>query len=116
MEKAKVLFINSGNANGYTGKRGYENVLQIVNKLANLYQCSKENILISSTGVIGEQLPIKKIIKLSTINIFKKIKIPKNGFHLLRQLLLLILFQRVLKETNIGKKNIALLEYVRAQV
>ena len=62
--KAKALFINSGNANAYTGKKGYENVLKIVNKLADLYQCSKENILISSTGVIGEQLPINKIIKL----------------------------------------------------
>ena len=59
--KAKVLFVNSGNANAYTGKKGYQNVLKIVNKLAKIFKCSKENILISSTGVIGEQLPIKKL-------------------------------------------------------
>ncbi len=60
--KAKILFVNSGNANAYTGKKGYNNVLKIVNKLAEIFKCSKENILISSTGVIGEHLPIKKII------------------------------------------------------
>ena len=61
--KAKVLFINSGNANAYTGKKGYENVLKIVANLAETFKCDKENILISSTGVIGEQLPINKIIQ-----------------------------------------------------
>ena len=34
--KAKALFVNSGNANAYTGKKGYENVLKIVNKLAKI--------------------------------------------------------------------------------
>ena len=59
--KAKVLFVNSGNANAYTGKTGHKNVLRIVKELAALNKCKRENILVSSTGVIGEQLPIEKI-------------------------------------------------------
>ena len=99
--KAKLLFVNSGNANAYTGKQGYQNVLQIVNELAKIFKCSKENILISSTGVIGEQLPITKIIKLSTFNILlKKIKKTKTGYHLLTQLLQQILSQKVAIQTN----------------
>ena len=60
--KAKALFINSGNANAYTGKKGYQNVLKIVQILAKIFNCKEDNILVSSTGVIGEQLPIEKIL------------------------------------------------------
>ena len=95
--KAKVLFINSGNANAYTGKKGYENVLKIVDKLAKTFECNKENILISSTGVIGEQLPIKKIIKAMPLRLSsKKNKKTKTGYHLLKQLLRQILSRKVL--------------------
>ena len=65
--KAKAVFINSGNANAYTGKKGYQNVLKIVQSLAKIYNCKEESILVSSTGVIGEQLPIKKIINSLSI-------------------------------------------------
>ena len=61
-EKAKALYINSGNANAYTGKNGYQNVIRIAKHLADIFDCKKENIIISSTGVIGEQLPIEKIL------------------------------------------------------
>ena len=60
--KAKDLFVNSGNANAYTGKKGYQNVLKIVQILAKIFNCKEDNILVSSTGVIGEQLPIEKIL------------------------------------------------------
>ena len=65
--KAKVLFVNSGNANAYTGKEGYVNVKKIVNYFYKNKLCSKSEVIISSTGVIGEQLPIKKTY-------YKKIK------------------------------------------
>ncbi|MBV68507.1 MAG: bifunctional ornithine acetyltransferase/N-acetylglutamate synthase [Pelagibacterales bacterium] len=72
--KAKLLFVNSGNANAYTGKQGYQNVLKIVNELAKIFKCNKENILVSSTGVIGEQLPITKIINSLPLITTKKNK------------------------------------------
>ena len=36
--KAKLLFVNSGNANAYTGREGYQNVLKIVNQLAEIFE------------------------------------------------------------------------------
>ena len=76
--KAKILFVNSGNANAYTGKKGYSNVLKIVDKLSEIFKCSKENVLISSTGVIGEHLPIKKIIDSLPLIYSKKNKKNQN--------------------------------------
>ena len=76
--KAKVLFVNSGNANTYTGKTGHENVLRIVKELATLNKCKRENILVSSTGVIGEQLPIEKITNSLPIILKKKQKNNQN--------------------------------------
>ena len=61
--KVKVLMVNSGNANAYTGKLGYDNLHTILEFLSDKYNCSKKEVIISSTGVIGEQLPMKKITK-----------------------------------------------------
>ena len=108
--KAKVLFVNSGNANAYTGKKGYENVLQIVNKLANLYQCSKENILISSTGVIGEQLPINKIIKLLPSIYSKKNKNTQNWTSFAKAITTTDTFPKgAYRQTTISKKKYSII-------
>ena len=57
----KGLIVNSGNANAHTGKQGLTSINNYVVELANYLKCSKKNILVSSTGVIGEQLDSKKI-------------------------------------------------------
>ena len=62
--KVKYLFINSGNANACTGKQGMKNAKDYIDTLSRKLRCSAENILIFSTGIIGQQLPIKKVIKL----------------------------------------------------
>ena len=66
--KCKALIVNSGNANAYTGNSGLKNIDKYVKKLADYLSCSKKEILVSSTGVIGEQLNpnliCKKINKL----------------------------------------------------
>ena len=59
----KYIFINSGNANACTGKEGHNNAKQILNTLSKKLNCSSDQILIMSTGIIGRQLPIKKIIE-----------------------------------------------------
>ncbi len=74
--KVKVLFVNSGNANAYTGVEGYLNVKKIVNFFFEKKLCHKSEVIISSTGVIGEQLPIKKIIN-SLSSMLKKPKVKK---------------------------------------
>jgi glutamate N-acetyltransferase/amino-acid N-acetyltransferase len=52
--KASALVVNSGNANTFTGKKGDLIVKKTVEKLAKELNCNKENIFVSSTGVIGE--------------------------------------------------------------
>tara|TARA_B100000963_G_C22598847_1_gene659236 strand:+ start:734 stop:1960 length:1227 start_codon:yes stop_codon:yes gene_type:complete len=71
--KARALFVNSGNANSYTGETGYKNVITLVDFFSRKLNCPKNQIIISSTGVIGEQLPIKNII-LNLENFFKNKK------------------------------------------
>ena len=60
--KVKYLFINSGNANACTGSIGMRNAKDYIRALSRKLGCVSENILIFSTGIIGEQLPIKRII------------------------------------------------------
>ena len=54
--KCRALIVNSGNANAYTGVSGLKNIDKYTKNLADYLTCSKKEILVSSTGVIGEQL------------------------------------------------------------
>jgi len=58
----KVLIVNSGNANAHTGVRGIKVIDKYVRSAAKQFNCSIEQILVSSTGVIGQQLDANKII------------------------------------------------------
>ncbi len=60
----KVLIINSGNANAHTGLAGLKSIDNYVAEASNFFHCPKNQILVSSTGVIGEQLDIDKIKKV----------------------------------------------------
>ena len=60
--KIKALLVNSGNANCFISKQGFERTQTICIKLANLLKVGEKNILIASTGIIGRRLPIKKIV------------------------------------------------------
>ena len=73
--KARALIVNAGNANAFTGKEGEEAVLRTANKVAKDLGCKPEEVLISSTGVIGETLKVELIeaaipqmVKDATIN------------------------------------------------
>ncbi len=61
--KAKALIVNSGNANAHTGSKGIKIIDKYVNYLSKVIGCNKNEILVSSTGIIGEQLNPDKIIK-----------------------------------------------------
>tara|TARA_Y100000590_G_scaffold450908_1_gene591340 strand:+ start:1565 stop:2809 length:1245 start_codon:yes stop_codon:yes gene_type:complete len=52
--KCKAVIINSGNANAHTGKEGIKIIDQYVIALKEKLGCKKNQILVSSTGVIGE--------------------------------------------------------------
>jgi len=59
----KSLIVNSGNANAHTGKRGIKNIGKYTKKASQIFHCKQNEILVSSTGIIGEQLDSKKIIQ-----------------------------------------------------
>lgn len=57
-----AIVINSGNANACTGEEGFNNAKLMQQKCAEKLSLKPENVLISSTGVIGEQLPMDKLL------------------------------------------------------
>ncbi len=58
--KARGLVVNAGNSNAFTGFRGREAVEQIMAQVAAHLGCDSEEVLVSSTGVIGVPLPKDK--------------------------------------------------------
>ena len=59
----KAIVVNSGNANALTGKEGYNSIKLYTTFLSKKINCKPSNILVASTGIIGEQLNYKKINK-----------------------------------------------------
>ena len=53
--KAKALVVNSGNANAHTGNDGIKIIDNYVKKLTKKIQCKTNEVLVSSTGIIGEK-------------------------------------------------------------
>jgi glutamate N-acetyltransferase/amino-acid N-acetyltransferase len=60
---ARVLVVNSGNANAFTGKIGADAVREIAESAAGVVGCRAQEVYMASTGVIGEPLPHQKIVK-----------------------------------------------------
>lgn len=60
-QKGRAVIINSGNANACTGNQGMKDALKTAEKTAEELGISEELVYISSTGIIGRPLPIKKI-------------------------------------------------------
>ena len=58
--RARALVVNAGNSNAFTGYRGREAVEQIMDQVAGHVGCAREEVFVSSTGVIGVPLPKDK--------------------------------------------------------
>ncbi len=58
----KAVVVNSGNANACTGEEGYLDALDMQKKCAEGLNIRQHEVLIASTGVIGQKLPLNKII------------------------------------------------------
>ena len=53
--------INSGNANACTGEQGLKDAITMCSKVGKELNVNPHNVLIASTGLIGRQLPIRKM-------------------------------------------------------
>ena len=65
-DKISAVVVNSGNANACTGEKGIKNAIAMCGKTAKELkidnrQLTIENVLVASTGIIGEHLPMRKI-------------------------------------------------------
>ncbi|TXH68576.1 MAG: bifunctional glutamate N-acetyltransferase/amino-acid acetyltransferase ArgJ [Thiothrix sp.] len=58
----RYLLVNAGNANAGTGELGLAAAKACCTALAEAGQCKSEQILPFSTGVIGQQLPVDKVV------------------------------------------------------
>ncbi|MFN0217740.1 MAG: bifunctional glutamate N-acetyltransferase/amino-acid acetyltransferase ArgJ [Hyphomicrobium sp.] len=63
---ARMLVVNSGNANAFTGKKGREAVGITVAHSAAAAECAPHEVFVASTGVIGEPLDASKFAHLLT--------------------------------------------------
>ena len=59
--RGRAIIVNSGNANAFTGAAGYRAVQHTAESVARALGASPHEVLVASTGVIGEDLPVDRI-------------------------------------------------------
>jgi glutamate N-acetyltransferase/amino-acid N-acetyltransferase len=57
----EAIVANSGNANACTGRGGLKDAISMCRKAAEEIETEPKKILVASTGIIGEPMPIKKV-------------------------------------------------------
>jgi len=57
----RAIVCNSGNANAATGEQGMRDAISMAQSTARAFGIPEESILVSSTGVIGQRLPMDKV-------------------------------------------------------
>ena len=67
---ARVIILNSGNANCFNGSAGNEAIVSVTNRCVKLFDCAPEEVYFISTGIIGHELPLN--------NILNQIEVSKN--------------------------------------
>ena len=63
--KLSAVFVNSGNANCFTGEQGFKDCDTLVGLVSDELDIPKDEIAIASTGVIGREMPIDTISKVA---------------------------------------------------
>ena len=58
----RFVAVNAGNANCATGEQGIEACLTVCKAAAKNFSCSTEEVIPSSTGIIGVPLPAEKLV------------------------------------------------------
>jgi glutamate N-acetyltransferase/amino-acid N-acetyltransferase len=59
---ARAVVINSGCANACTGREGLDNARRMTEEVAALIGCSRDHVLVASTGVIGVGLDMSRVV------------------------------------------------------
>lgn len=61
-KRGQAIIANSGNANAFTGEKGYQDAVRMAEAAAQALGVPVERVYVASTGVIGAELPIEKIV------------------------------------------------------
>ncbi len=56
------MVINSGNANAATGTQGIEDAKRVETEAEKLLNLGEDEVFVCSTGVIGQKLPVEKVL------------------------------------------------------
>ncbi len=59
--RGRAIIVNSGNANAFTGAAGYAAAVHTAESVARTLGAPAHEVLVASTGVIGEDLPVERI-------------------------------------------------------
>lgn len=60
--KIQAVIVNSGNANACTGKQGLLDAYTMRDQVAQKFQLNEMHVAVASTGVIGDAMPMDKIV------------------------------------------------------
>ncbi|WP_424961037.1 bifunctional glutamate N-acetyltransferase/amino-acid acetyltransferase ArgJ [Ekhidna sp.] len=60
---ARAIVVNSGNANAVTGKQGEEGALAMAKATAEELNIDVNQVLVSSTGIIGKEFPTDEVVQ-----------------------------------------------------
>ncbi len=74
--RAQAIVVNAGCANACTGDQGLEDAAEMAQLAANQLGVIRNDMLVASTGVIGERLPMERIREK-----IGEIKLSKEGGH-----------------------------------
>ena len=74
-----AVFVNSGNANCFTGEQGFKDCETLVDLVSKDLDVPSDEIAISSTGVIGREMPIDIISKVAYESLSKLGNKPENS-------------------------------------
>lgn len=58
----QAVIVNSGNANACTGKQGMLDAIEMQKETAKKFNVKQDHVAVASTGIIGLQMPMDKII------------------------------------------------------
>jgi glutamate N-acetyltransferase/amino-acid N-acetyltransferase len=58
---SQAIVVNSGNANACTGQQGYDHAVAMAQSTAGQLNIDPHDVIVASTGVIGEPFPVDKV-------------------------------------------------------
>lgn len=61
--KSRAIVVNAGRANACTGKPGMADARQTTRAVARLIGASPEEVLVASTGIIGQRIGVEKLVE-----------------------------------------------------